>query len=810
MVKKSPPLPPSPPPKPQEIRAAALKKPPVADNSFPLQADADGDVILVKRRGPPAQIDAFHKEHGGNVTRFKFIPWDAVEIKGKPHAYGRYKNSRLFDAVQFQKIYTTNAIPNDPLFNQQWDLPKIDAPGAWDKATSNNVIVAVIDTGVDYSHPDLVNNLWTGPGGEHGYTALGGVLTNGGRDDHFHGTHVAGTIGAMANNAIGVAGINWRTKIASFKFLSAGGFGSTRDAILCIEKMIDLKQAGQNLRVSNNSWGGTGYDAALEDAFREAENAGILNICAAGNNGFDTDINNFSPASLPLTGIVSVLASDQNDNKASFSNYGVESTDLLAPGVAILNCKLNGDYWLLSGTSMASPHVAGACAMVFALNPALKPDQAKTILLNPTSYDRTSFVLNSTGGGRLNLKKLWNNSLIQNPPPANAPPVITRSPPTNIVVVAAGQTVPISISAVDPEGQTPIYGMRWDTYRLPWFYRWMMGGGEPGAVTNFSGSANTNFFAVTGKSKALDQSVIIRFSASDGAGGGASARTTAVTYRDESKVLDIKSAIRGFRIWDVDNHPWFRLDMDTNYPALNIVQFDLQIYGGDSSGGGVGSPCCHPPNQDIRAPYDGFINGSFSVRAFVMDEHGNAASSPQSQYFVSNATLRPPTVRMTVNTTRGVAPLTVTANMSATLPGSATKLMYLALFLDEGGVTVDIFNPVRQFTLTEPGTYAVEFTASDFSQPLADAVIETFTVLPALPPPGLRLVLERVPPAYNVHVYSDPGMVVDVEHTDFFSGTMPNTWAVLKRITNSTGHAVVPVPIDLSNLKSKFFRAVTP
>lgn len=783
------------------------------DTDFPGQPEQPGNgiVILVKKKGPENEIAAFHKTQGGKVTKFKYIKWDAVELPKDKAAktIEKYKKSKLFEQVEFQRTYTVDATPNDPLFLQQWDLPKIEAQAAWDKRTSNNVIVVVIDTGIDFNHPDLVANLWTGPQGQHGYTAIGGVITNGGMGDHFHGTHVAGTIGAIGNNAVGIAGINWRVQLLAMKFLTAGGSGATRDAVLCVEKMIELKQQGQNIRLSNNSWGAVGSDPALDDAFLAAQNAGILNICAAGNNGFDTDERSFTPAAIPLEGIISVLASDDRDLKASFSNYGVISTDLLAPGVGIISCNVGGGYASASGTSMAAPHVAGAMAMVFGLNPTLTFSQARNILLNPDSYDLTSFTINSTGGGRLNLRKLWNNPMVINPPPPNLPPVVTRSPNTNLVFVAPGQTTPVGITAVDPEGETLAYNLNWNTYRLPWFYRWMMGGGAPGAVTNFSGTGNTNVLVVTGKNLALDQALNVRFGASDGRGGGAGATTTAFTFRDPSKVYDIKQAVRGFRIWDVEGHPWFRLDMDPNYPALNAVQFYFNSYGGGSSGGGIGSPCCYSPNQDIRAPFDGFNQGAYSVRAHVMDTYGNAVSSPASQYVVSNSTLRPPTVRMTVSTNRGIAPLTVTANMSATLPGSATKLMYIVLLLGEGGTSVDIFNPMRQFTLTDPGTYAVEFTATDFTQPIADAVIETFTVLPAWPLDRPRLTLERVPPAYNVHVFSSPGMVLDVEFTDFFSGTMPSTWAVLKRITNSTGHAIVPVPVDLSNQRSKFFRAVT-
>lgn len=725
-----------------------------AETDFPSQT-GDPSVLLVKRKkGREAEVREFHKARGCKVTRFRHIAWDSVEVPRGHHGKElcqRYKDSPLFEAVCFQRTYTVDATPNDPLFSQQWDLLKIAAPAAWDKATSNNVVVAVIDTGIDYTHSDLVANLWTGPQGEHGYTASGGVISNGGGDDHFHGTHVAGTIAAVGNNGVGVVGVNWRAKVVSFKFLGASGSGSSVDAILCIEKMIDLRQAGVNIRVSNNSWGtfGVADDPALEDAFREAENNGILNICASGNNGVDIDEFGFSPAGLPVDGIVSVLASGEDDEKAYFSNFGAIGTDILAPGVNILNCKLNGGYWSLSGTSMASPHVAGAMAMVFSFNPSLTPQQAKTILLQPTSYDRTPFTVNTTGGGRLNLNKLWNNPAIGNPGPANHPPVATVSPPTNVVIVPAAQTVAITVSATDPDGDAVNYSYNWDTHRWPWFFKFIVGGGSGLAATNFSGSGVTNVFAATGKDLALDQNVRIRFAVNDGHGGGAGARVSAFTYRNEVRVQNLEGAIRGFRIWDVpgDSNPWFRLDMDPNYPGIGGVRFDLKVYGDEASGGGVGSPCCHPPNQDIRASWNGFSKGSYNVRALVMDSVGNFATSPSSIYFVSNSTVRPPQLRMTTTTNRGVAPLTVRADLSATLRGDATRLHYGVLFLDSSGVNTDIFNPVRTFTLTEPGIYAMQFTASDLNQPLWDTVVKVFTVLPAWP---ARLTLSRLANAVSI------------------------------------------------------------
>lgn len=715
--------------------AAAPKD--VEDTDFPGQPDQLGDsvVILVKRKGPENEIAAFHKANGGKVTKFKHIKWDAVEIpKGQAaKILKKYKESTLFENVEFQRTYSVDATPNDPLFNQQWDLPKIEAQAAWDKATSNNVVVAVIDTGIDFNHPDLVQNLWTGPQGEHGYTAVNGTITAGGMDDHFHGTHVAGTIAAVGNNGVGVVGINWRAKVAAFKFLGASGSGSTRDAVLCIEKMIDLKQAGHNIRVSNNSWGAPiPSDLPLEDAFREAQNNGIINICAAGNNGFDIDQFGGVPAGIPLDGIVSILASDQNDVKPAFSNYGVVGTDLLAPGVGILNCKLNGGYWLLSGTSMASPHVAGAVAMVFAFNPNLTVDQMRTILLQPESYDKTSFTANTTGGGRLNLRKFWNNPTIGNPSPPNHAPTLTVNTSTNFLTVPIGKPTTIMATATDPDGDTLAYNTTATAFKDNWWpdVWWER--------PHFAFNQPTNITTVTTLPLALDQRVKMRFSVSDGHGGGRSLDQTVWSFRDESKVRDMQAGIVSFTNWFTGGKYWFRLNVNTNIVRADS-KFTVEVRPQSSPWGWEGEV-----NKDIETQMQFPNAGAYTARPMIIDTDGNMTTGPRAQIIVSNATERAPEIHMTLNTRRGVAPLEIVADMSATTKGTSSQLQFGALEWRKGGVNTDIFNPVRRFTLTEPGVYEIQFYAGATGTQMSDAVVEFITVLPFSPtPPPPRLTIIR-------------------------------------------------------------------
>lgn len=320
--------------------------------------------------------------------------------------------------------------PADPRFADLWGLHNtgqaggrvdadIDAPEAWDITTGNrDIIVGVIDTGTDYSHPDLRDNIWVNPGeiagngidddgngvvdDIHGYSA---VNNNGDpMDQEGHGTHVAGTIGATGNNNIGVSGVNWQVSMIPCQFLDASGSGTTAGAIACINYYTNLKQNhGVDVRLTSNSWGGGGFSQALKDAIAAGNNAGILFIAAAGNDADDSDIFPHYPSAYDLPGIVSVASTDRNDNLSSFSTYGQVSVDLGAPGSAILSTIPNGAYGSLSGTSMATPHVAGAAALVWAANPSLGISEVKQILLD-SGDSLPALVGKTVSGNRLNVK----------------------------------------------------------------------------------------------------------------------------------------------------------------------------------------------------------------------------------------------------------------------------------------------------------------------------------------------------------------------------------------------------------------------
>ena len=267
-------------------------------------------------------------------------------------------------------------------------MAAIDASAAWTITTgSSNVVVAVIDTGVDYNHVDLAGNIWTNPnagndgfvGDVHGYNF---VANNGNpMDDNGHGTHVAGTIAAEANN-YGVTGVAYSTSIMALKFLNADGSGYLSDAVEAINyATMERTTYGVNVRVDNCSWGGSGFSSALQSAIQAAGNAGILVVTAAGNSGTNNDVSPEYPANYDLPNVISVAASTQTNQLASFSNYGATTVDIAAPGVSIYSTTPNNTYSTYSGTSMATPHVSAVAALAWALDPNATVAEVRNAIL---------------------------------------------------------------------------------------------------------------------------------------------------------------------------------------------------------------------------------------------------------------------------------------------------------------------------------------------------------------------------------------------------------------------------------------------
>ena len=316
-------------------------------------------------------------------------------------------------------IYHLDNTPNDPSFTAQWGWDQandadIDAPEAWNTATDgSNALVAVIDTGVQYDHPDLAANMWVNPDeiagnaidddGNGWVDDIYGADTvnNDGdpMDDHFHGTHVAGTIGAVGNNGVGVTGACWTAKIVALKFLDASGSGDTADALETLDYCVD-----KEIHLSSNSWGGYGVDTALYDGIDDAGTCGHLFVAAAGNNSLNIEGQNWLPGGYDLDNVICVAATHSTDGLAWFSNYGPVSVDLAAPGDSIYSTYLGSTYNYLSGTSMATPHVAGVATMLFSLSGTRYGLDVKDWILNSVDALPALSGLMVTGG-RLNFNQ---------------------------------------------------------------------------------------------------------------------------------------------------------------------------------------------------------------------------------------------------------------------------------------------------------------------------------------------------------------------------------------------------------------------
>ena len=396
---------------------------------------------------------------GGRVLhRFRASGAVLVEFKANGEKTARLAETLSRDPrveyVEANLIIHMDRTPNDPRFAELYGLHNtggqggragadISAVKAWDVSTgSRNVIVGVIDTGIDYNHPDIKANYWRNPGESgvdengkdkskngvdddgNGYVddVLGWNVvdnTNDPADDNGHGTHCAGTIGGAGDDGFGVVGVNWQVSLVAAKFLDSSGSGTLDDAVKAIEYTTAL-----GVDMSSNSWGGGGYSETMDAAIREAEAKDILFLAAAGNDSSDNDRDPHYPSSYEGENIIAVAATDRADRMASFSSYGATSVDVGAPGVGILSSFPGGRFERLSGTSMATPHVTGVAALIKSVYPKATAQEIKARILNTT--DRISALEGKTlTGGRVNAFAALENDVVP-PSDVTALEVISR------------------------------------------------------------------------------------------------------------------------------------------------------------------------------------------------------------------------------------------------------------------------------------------------------------------------------------------------------------------------------------------------
>lgn len=446
------------------------------------------DHVLVKLRpgATEAHLVQAAQKHGGAIRKKMYAPGTYIVSLAKPdldtvpraiEAFSKEAQSILYAEPDYL-VFALETIPNDPRFNELWGMRNtgqtggtrgadIAAAAAWDLTQgSPSVVVGVIDTGIDYTHEDLQDNVWLNPG-ETGLDGEGhDKRTNGidddnngfiddfrgwdfanddndPYDDNSHGTHVSGTIGAVGNNGVGVAGVCWSVSIVGLKFLSGDGGGTTSDA-------IDAVYYGTRLgvKLTSNSWGGGGFSQGLYDAIEDANLNGILFIAAAGNSAQDNDAIPNYPSNYTNRNILAVAAIDQDNALASFSCYGLTTVDLGAPGVDILSSVPGNGYEKFKGTSMATPHVSGAAALAWSLQPVASHLEIRDALLSGVD-PIPSLDGKTVTGGKLNIYRTLGRlgmTVTGSVPAANQ---VVFSPPTQFSVTFSDNYNPASVAASD-------------------------------------------------------------------------------------------------------------------------------------------------------------------------------------------------------------------------------------------------------------------------------------------------------------------------------------------------------------------------
>ncbi|HEY3134576.1 MAG TPA: S8 family peptidase [Blastocatellia bacterium] len=427
----------------------------------------DRIIVKFKAEAEPSDLDATAGEivrvpgvRAETLTRRPGGSTHLIRLNGTVSVEQAVQRAKQDPRVEFAEpdyfVYASDTVPNDPLFSSMWGLSSpgcsqcaadqqtlsIDATRAWDITTgSDDIVVAVLDTGVDLKHEDLSANAWVNPSpgilgpsfvndlnGWNFYDGTNQLFKSYSED--FHGTHVAGSIGALGNNGLGVAGVAWHVKLMSLKFLGGTqGKGSTSNAVLGINYAISMRNRGVNVRVINASWGGGSDSQALRQAIAAANEAGILFVAAAGNGSTNIDDNPDFPAAYArdLPNAISVAALDNTSGYlATFSNFGHASVSLAAPGTQIYSTLPNRNdtpggtnYGQLQGTSMSTPYVSGIAVLLWAHEPSLTPAQVKQRIID-TSEPSAPLVSKLARSGRANAYDALTNRI----PPVQRPSIV--------------------------------------------------------------------------------------------------------------------------------------------------------------------------------------------------------------------------------------------------------------------------------------------------------------------------------------------------------------------------------------------------
>ena len=405
-----------------------------------------GEVIVRyhKDLDESSESDVLERHSLDRIRRFEQVRVDHVSIRDARDVLAKIAELEQDPDVLYAEpnyLYYARELPDD-FTNRQWWLHNdgsygkvdadIDAPEAWEISKgSHSVVVAVTDTGLDWDHPDIYDNLWVNSGevqnngvddDGNGYTddIIGWDFYSGDNnpdDDDGHGTHVAGAVGAVGNNGTGVSGVNWNVSIMPLRIMGPQG-ASTSASVAAIEYAVN-----NGARVINASWGGPGYSHAIRDAIAYANEHEVLFVTASGNDGRNSDQMSNYPNNYDQPNIVSVTSTDWNDRMSDFSTYGATTVDLAAPGSGIYSTYRGGGYQYLDGTSMSSPIVAGAAALALSVDPGLTVHELKDLMMG--TVDPLSDLQGwCVTGGRLNV-----GNMVAALGGSSVPPVEEESPP---------------------------------------------------------------------------------------------------------------------------------------------------------------------------------------------------------------------------------------------------------------------------------------------------------------------------------------------------------------------------------------------
>ena len=585
-----------------------------------------GEIIIKFKPGASdADVRAVMADLGATrVKRFPSIRAEEQRItrRGVMDAVSRYQSHPAVEFIEPNWIVRADLVPTDPLFPQQWSLQNTGQTGglpgadigvvpAWDVETgSPDVVVAIIDTGVDYTHPDLAANIWSNPAeipgngvdddgnglvdDVHGYDFYNFDADP--MDDNGHGTHVAGIVAAEGQNGVGIAGVAWHVKLLPLKFLGPGGTGPVSAAIDCVEYAV-----ANGAQILNNSWGGFEFSTALELAIQHADSAGVLFVAAAGNEASSLDEADHFPASYHEANVIPVAATTDRDQLAPFSNYGPNSVPIAAPGTSIMSTFPGGAYQELDGTSMSAPLVSGALAILKSKFPSMSAPQMKSVLIHSADpIPALSGLISS--GGRLNVARMLGG-------PDSIPPdpvrdlAVTRTESNRITIewTAPGDDAGAGTAArYDVRYDvTPIDAASFDRAPAAVFVPAPKPAGSPETLTLSGLQFNTTYYAAL---KAIDEFGNVS-AISNVAGGqtqGApdvdaaplSVTQTLLTGQTADQTIQIRNTGVGTLDFSIDtapSHPAPSLSRPRP-PAVSLAKGQVDSRVGDAVVGGRGGP----------------------------------------------------------------------------------------------------------------------------------------------------------------------------------------------------------------------------